>query len=444
MINLDALIGIEVLSVLIMTINMIFCIMVERRRTKRIPGTMLFVCAMMLELVFIVFSMCQHIAEKNYLTAHLPAAEETYLMFRGLSNVTLFLLLMVYVLCVVRFLSDTSKAVRIFTVTSVAGCCVVALAFAVSVIFPEVADAMYYIDTSGAYHAKAFYLISGVVFYIAGFMIFLSVKYFKTISKPMLFAMLSFIMCPTLVLVLQFFGLSVNLISPATTISFVFMFCSCYMWQAQINREQLDTIADTRLMMLQNQISPHFFYNTLNVIYFLCGKDPKAAQVAISNFSEYMRANLENIEGVSLIPLDKELETVEHYLELEKLRYGDNLEIVYDIDFVDVAVPPMSVQVLAENAVKHGIGEKWCGTGRVIIRTRRMAESDLIIVEDNGVGFDVKELDGDTTLHVGIRNVRERLHRLLGATLLIESEIGKATVATISIPRKPRVPLPKS
>lgn len=318
-----------------------------------------------------------------------------------------------------------------------------ALAFIVSLMNPEAAGAMYYIDTSGAYHARAFYFVSGVVFYIAGFMIFLFIKNFKTISKPMLFAMLSFILCPTIVLALRFFGLSVNLISPATTISFVFMFCSCYMWQAQINREQQVTIANNRLLMLQNQISPHFLYNTLNVIYFLCGKNPKAAQLAISHFSEYMRANLENLEGVSLIPLDKELETVECFLELEKLRFGNNLEIVYDIDFVDVAVPPMSVQILVENAVKHGIGKKWNGIGRVFIRTRRMAESDLIIVEDNGVGFDVKELDGDSPLHVGIRNVRERLRRLLGATLLIESEIGKATVATISIPRKARVPLQK-
>ena len=158
-------------------------------------------------------------------------------------------------------------------------------------------------------------------------------------------------------------------------------------------------------------------------------------QPTFFNFSEYMRANLDYLGGVSLIPLDKELENVEHYLELEKMRYGDNLEIEYDIDFVDIMIPPMVIQVLAENAVKHGIENKADGIGRIVIRTRRMAKSDLIIVEDNGVGFDINEINRDDGSHIGIKNVRERLNRFLGATLIIESEIGKSTVATISIPR---------
>ena len=234
---------------------------------------------------------------------------------------------------------------------------------------------------------------------------------------------------------MHFFGMDYNLIYPVTIVSFIFMFSFAYMWQVEQNREQQIIISNDRLFRLQNQIRPHFLYNTLNSIYMLCENDPKAAQSAISNFSEYMRANLDYLEGVSLIPLDKELENVEHYLELEKMRYGDNLEIEYDIDFVDIMIPPMVIQVLAENAVKHGIENKADGIGRIVIRTRRMAKSDLIIVEDNGVGFDINEINRDDESHIGIKNVRERLNRFLGATLIIESEIGKSTVAAISIPR---------
>lgn len=431
MINLDALIGIEVLAILIMAIIMGFCIVTECRRTTRMPVTMMFIVMLALELVYIFFCLLRHIVKKNILTAQSLAQEREYYLFRGLSNVAFFLLLLAYILCVVLFLSDKSKLIRFFTVTSVTGCGVTALVFFFLIFFPENVRPMYYIDLAGSHPGKTLFLVYLVVFYIAGFMICLFVKYFHRLSKPLMFGMLSFILCPTVVLIQRFFGFDVNLLPPATIISFVIS----YMWQTEINRQQQLTIANNRLVMLQNQIRPHFLYNTLNTIYILCGKDPKAAQTAISNFTKYMRANLESMEGVNLIPLDKELENVECYLELEKMRYGDNLEVDYDIDFVDIAVPPMAVQILAENAVKHGIDNKADGSGRVVIKTRRTPEADLIIVEDNGVGFDVAALNSDSSSHVGIVNVRERLRQLLGASLLIESEIGTATVAAIIIPR---------
>lgn len=438
MIHLDALIGIEGLSVLILVIILGFCIVMECRRTKRMPVTVLYIVMLVLELLFIIFCLLRHIVKKNILTTQSLAQARDYYLFRGLSDVAFFLLLIAYILCVVLFLSTRTKFIRFFAVTSIAGCAVMVLMFLFFICFPRYTSIIYYIDLSGSHTGKALFAVSIVVFYITAMMIYLVVKYFNKISKPMLLGMLSFIMCPSLVLVLRFFGFDVNLLSPTTVISFVFMFCFFYMWQVEINRRQQVTIANDRLVMLQNQIRPHFLYNTLNTIYILCGKDPKAAQSAISNFSEYMRANLESLEGVSLIPLDQELENVECYLELEKMRFGDDIEIEYDIDFVDTAIPPMAVQVLAENAVKHGIGNKASGCGRVVIRTRRTEGADLIIVEDNGAGFDVSELGSGADAHFGIRNVRERLRQLLGATLSIESEIGKATVATIRIPRNKR------
>ena len=435
MISLDALIGIETTYIFIMLIITGFCIAFEARKPKRNPVALLFISVLIMELSFIIFGLLQHLTKKAMLTEYSAALETEHFVFRGISNIALCLMLIVYVICVVTYLKDNSGLVKFLMLSSLIGCGFTALLFLISIFSPEVSDMLYSMDLFGKRSTNVFYLMSVVVLYITAFSIFLFIKYFKKVSKPILFTVLLFILFPAIVLILHFFGVDYNLIYPMSIVSFIFMFSFAYVWQVEQNREQQIIISNDRLFRLQNQIRPHFLYNTLNSIYMLCENDPKAAQSAISNFSEYIRANLDYLEGVSLIPLDKELENVEHYLELEKMRYGDNLEIEYDIDFVDIMIPPMVIQVLAENAVKHGIENKADGIGRIVIRTRRMAKSDLIIVEDNGVGFDINEINRDDGSHIGIKNVRERLNRFLGATLIIESEIGKSTVATISIPR---------
>jgi sensor histidine kinase YesM len=117
------------------------------------------------------------------------------------------------------------------------------------------------------------------------------------------------------------------------------------------------------------------------------------------------------------------------------MRFAGDLSIEYDTDYTDMMIPPMTLQILAENAVKHGIEKKTNGFGKIVIRTRRTTSSDLIMVEDNGVGFDVEEYNDGLGSHVGLGNAKERLRHLLGATLIIESEIGKGTTVTIIIPR---------
>ena len=88
--------------------------------------------------------------------------------------------------------------------------------------------------------------------------------------------------------------------APATVISFIFMYCFLYLQNSEKLRSQEIMLANNRLAVLQNQIRPHFLYNTLNSIYYLCEKDPSAAQQAIGDFSEYMRANLESLEEIAV------------------------------------------------------------------------------------------------------------------------------------------------
>ena len=179
--------------------------------------------------------------------------------------------------------------------------------------------------------------------------------------------------------------------------------------------------------LLRSQVSPHFIYNALTAIQAL-PDNPEATKKAIGDFAKYLRQSLSTINENTLISFEKELENVKIYFRLEKIRFGDSLQVEYDIGEKDFDLPAMSVQILAENAVKHGVSVKRDG-GKVRISTKRQGDDILISVEDDGVGFDVtKQMD---STHIGIDNVRNRVETMVGGSLTITSEPGKGTVATI-------------
>lgn len=203
---------------------------------------------------------------------------------------------------------------------------------------------------------------------------------------------------------------------------------------AERNRLQVE-LQNSHISLMLSHIQPHFLYNTLNTIHYLCGKDAFTAQSAISSFSDYLRNNLDSIDCNELILFDKELQHIKTYLELEKIRFGEELEINYDIQTTGFLLPILTVQPLVENAVKHGTSKKR-GGGSVTISTRECGTCFEIKVYDTGVGFDTQHFADDGKKHVGIANVRERLLIMCGGSLEIKSEVGKGTEATVLIPKK--------
>lgn len=183
-----------------------------------------------------------------------------------------------------------------------------------------------------------------------------------------------------------------------------------------------------------SQIQPHFLYNSLNSIYYLCDKDPKAARQAISDFSDYLRGNMDSLTRSAPVPFYRELKHLKNYLTLEKLRFDDTLEIVWDIQTEDFMIPALTVQPLVENAVKHGICKSENG-GTVTISTRECESCYEVEIRDDGAGFDPNGNPSDGKSHVGIENVRSRLSKMCGADLEITSEKGKGTTAIIRIPK---------
>ena len=190
-----------------------------------------------------------------------------------------------------------------------------------------------------------------------------------------------------------------------------------------------------RMQLMLSQIKPHFLYNTLETIEALCLIDPKAANEATARFSQYLRSNLAGIAEDKTVPFSKELSHAKLYLELEQTRFEDALQVEYHIACTDFFLPPLTLEPLVENAVRHGVRMNPDGRGTVTICTEQKTDCYEITVQDDGPGYDTTVPPSDGKPHIGIHNVRTRLEDC-GGNLTIRSELGTGTSATIRIPIK--------
>jgi len=202
-----------------------------------------------------------------------------------------------------------------------------------------------------------------------------------------------------------------------------------------VHTHEQELKAGQRIQIMMSQIQPHFLFNSLEVIRRLYRKDPKKADTALLKFERYLRVNMDSLTQEGLIPFRTELEHTRTYLELEQLRFPDELHIVYDLQCTEFSLPPLTLQPLAENAVRHGVREKASGEGTVTIAAREYGDRYEISVTDDGNGFDPDAVPGDDHSHIGLNNVRERL-RYAGANLRIGAGPEGGTEAVIIIPKQ--------
>lgn len=174
---------------------------------------------------------------------------------------------------------------------------------------------------------------------------------------------------------------------------------------------------------LQTQINPHFLFNALNTITSFIRINPDKARQLIINLSTYMRYNLEINDN--LIDLYKELEQVKAYVEIEKARFGDNLQVIYDIDEdIKAKMPSLIIQPLVENAIIHGIRQNG-GKGTVIIGVKKQEDGTKIWIENDGITIDediIKKVYSDSVPEnkIGLYNVHLRLRLIYGQGLDIQ------------------------
>nr|WP_260620524.1 histidine kinase [Gordonibacter massiliensis (ex Traore et al. 2017)] len=188
-----------------------------------------------------------------------------------------------------------------------------------------------------------------------------------------------------------------------------------------------------------SQIQPHFLYNTLAAIRELCASDPAEAARTVTDFSSFLRENMASLTSKQPIPFERELRHTTTYLNLEQRRFGDRLRVEFDIASRDFELPPLAVQALVENAVRHGVSPREEG-GCVRVSSRDDGDEHVVEVRDDGMGFDSAAAPDNERIHVGIQNVRVRLAEGCGGTLDVRSAPGEGTVAVIRIPRTPQEP----
>ena len=290
---------------------------------------------------------------------------------------------------------------------------------------------MYDVDENNVYKRNVaffiIYVVEGLVWAADAVLFFLNRKTLSKLVKRTFYISLVFLVVTT---VLQFVFSQIAFYDIMIALSIVFLLFGEQIQMGEQIAERDEQLLSQKVKLLQRQVSPHFIYNALTAIQTLPG-NPEETKKAIGDFAKYLRESLSTIDQNTLIPFKKELENVQIYFRLEKIRFGETLRVEYDIAETDFNLPAMCVQVLAENAVKHGVSVRREG-GTVRITTKREGDDIVITVEDDGVGFDVnKQLDAT---HIGIDNVRNRVKTLVGGELLISSEPDKGTVATIRFP----------
>ena len=196
-------------------------------------------------------------------------------------------------------------------------------------------------------------------------------------------------------------------------------------------------LKESRAELMTSQIRPHFIYNTLNSIRALIRIDPDGAYKAVYDFSTYLRANLSAADQRETISFREELEHIRAYINIEKIRFEDRLKVEFDIKSDAFQVPPLSVQPLVENAIKHGVCKKIQG-GTVWVRSYKENEGYVVQVEDDGAGFDPEAVERQEKEHLsmGLRNIRFRIGEISGGTMEIESRTGEGTKVTLHFPEQ--------
>jgi len=182
--------------------------------------------------------------------------------------------------------------------------------------------------------------------------------------------------------------------------------------------------AKAEINALQAQINPHFLFNVLNTLIALMRVNPKSARGLIVNLSTYLRYNIEEMS--TFVDISKELQQVKAYVEIEKARLGDKLNVIYDIDeSIHMKIPSLIIQPIVENSIRHGI-LKGRGSGNVKIEVKKYNfENVRVIIEDDGIGISQDLIDslyaGKVKENkIGMSNVDIRLRHLYGAGLTIE------------------------
>ena len=252
----------------------------------------------------------------------------------------------------------------------------------------------------------------------------------KLLGRKYFIAFLIYLLPLLVVMTLQAFISVFIFIVVAVSISALSMFGIIMADQVEQYMRQQREIADQRASIAVLQMRPHFIYNTMTSIYYLCEQDPKKAQQVTLDFTTYLRKNFNAITGKEPISFVEELEHTRAYLAVVQAQYEDNLLVEFDTPHTQFRVPPLTLQPLVENSVKYGLNIDSTEPLRVSVRTEKVDNGSVIIVSDTGPGISNKD-NGEP--HIALNNIHERL-LLINGTLQISPNEKGGTIIKVYIP----------
>ena len=252
----------------------------------------------------------------------------------------------------------------------------------------------------------------------------------RLLDRKYFIAFLIYLIPLLIVMTLQMFISVFIYIVVALSISALSMFGIIVADQVEQYLHQEREIADQKASIAVLQMRPHFIYNTMTSIYYLCEQDPEKAQQVTLDFTTYLRKNFNAITSKEPIPFSEELEHTRAYLAVVKAQYEDNLLVEFDTPHTQFRVPPLTLQPLVENYVKYGLNIDSTEPLHVSVTTEKVERGSVIIVTDTGPGISNND-NGEP--HIALNNIRERLSAINGTLKISPNENG-GTIVSIFIP----------
>ncbi len=254
----------------------------------------------------------------------------------------------------------------------------------------------------------------------------------KEVSRRHFYASLLFLIPSTVATLIHSLFFSVLILNIAMCISSVAMYMLILTEQIDQYVRQQAAIANQNARIMVLQMRPHFLYNTMTSIYYLCDQNPKKAQQVILDLTSYLRKNFNAMVSNDTIPFSEELEHVRAYLAVELAQYEDNLFVEYDTPHTRFRLPPLTLQPLVENSIKHGMNPD-SEPLHILIQTSETNSGSVIVVTDNGPGFEPKDVFNS---HNALSNIKQRIEMMCDGNMTITSRKGEGTVVKMIIPQK--------
>ena len=405
-----------IMGILILSVHLVNLII---KRNKRKDELTLFVFILFTIIHFFVYFLFTNIKTRYTSNSFIMSFYTTFYIF---NNVQMFILFM-YMLNYISLVKNKRNILQIVNIS------IFSLYILLDII--NIFTGIFFTASHGEYVRSKTMILSQGYQLVMFVLVFIVAALNKKLVIREKIAFSIYCIIPLISIFLQniFKGYAIAYASIIISVEILFFFVNVQRG-IQIIREQ-EKVKDAEIKLMISQIQPHFIYNSLSSISTLIDIDPKKAQTTLDIFTEYLRRNLSSMTETRFIPFEEELKHIKVYLSLEKIRFNDRINVIYDIKTTDFMLPSLTIQPIVENACKHGILKKLEG-GTITIKTREDDLKYIIEVIDDGVGFNINDIDFKNGNHYGLNNIKYRIDKMSNGNMVIESKVGEGTKVIVT------------